>query len=106
MATDIAGLDLEVGAEVGLKAELGVEFGDSTHIDLPLLSVDVPTPVVGVALGAAMDLVTDPVGTVTDAAQDVYAFGSDVVDVVGDAGGAVIDVGGAVGEWPRMRSAP
>jgi hypothetical protein len=93
---DVLGLDVGAGVDVGLKIEAGLQLGDTTHVDLPLLSVDVPTPMIGWTSEAVMDLLTNPVDTVTGAAEDVaetadeaWETAEDVVDVAGEAAESV-----------------
>ncbi|MGI5126058.1 hypothetical protein ACQEVB_04505 [Pseudonocardia sp. CA-107938] len=101
--TDILDNNVGVGAEVGLKAELGADFGYSTKVDLPFISLEVPTPMVGAWLDGAdwtvnaiEDLVDDPgatlegawndtTGAVKDGFDTVLRAGEDAVDAIGDA---------------------
>jgi hypothetical protein len=82
---EVVGKDFNVGVEVGSKVELGVEFGATTELELPLISVEVPTPEIAAAEIAAegvKDLVTDPAGTVEDVITDFGTVAGDVGDAV------------------------
>ncbi|WP_163544433.1 hypothetical protein [Occultella kanbiaonis] len=95
---NILGESFNVGAEVGLKAELGLHWGATSTIDLPLISISGPNPAAALtefALNAAKNLATDPLGTTADAANDVMKAGE---DVLGATGHVIEMIGGLFGD--------
>lgn len=91
----IGGTPYGVGAHVGLKAEVGFHWGGTTTIKLPVFTISGPNPAASLtsfAIHAAIDLVTDPLGTALDTGADVINAGKSVVDAVGSVLEAVKDV--------------
>jgi hypothetical protein len=84
---EILGKDFRAGVDVGLKAELGLKWGPTSRIDLPLISVEGPNPMAAAtswAVEAGKNLAEDPLGTLESAGRDVIGVPEGVVDAVGD----------------------
>jgi hypothetical protein len=93
VSVDALGQRWGVGADVGLKAELGLQLGPTSRIDLPLVSLEGPNPVAGAVVWgekAVENLVSDPGGTVEDAANDVVDTATQAVESFGE----TIGIGG------------
>lgn len=96
----VFGESFDVGAKVGLKAELGAEWGPTSTIDLPLISISGPNPMAAAsqfALNAAKNLASNPLGTTERAAEDLIAAARDATDALDE---AIDFVGGLFGEAP------
>jgi hypothetical protein len=82
------GESFDVGAKVGLKAELGAEWGPTSTIELPLISISGPNPVAAAsqfALNAAKSLARNPLGTTEQAAGDLLAAARDATESLDEA---------------------
>jgi len=91
---DVAGEHFEAGLSAGAKAEIGLELGPTTEIDLPFISAKVPNPGVAAAhwgAKAVSKLVHDPVGTVENAVDDAKGVVSDAIDDAKDAVHTVVN---------------
>ncbi|MFE2053924.1 hypothetical protein ACFXAS_36370, partial [Streptomyces sp. NPDC059459] len=86
VAVTIGGMSYGVGGEIGLKAEVGLTWGPTSTIKLPLFTITGPNPLAGVtsfAAGAVTDLVRDPLRTTEQAFNDLLGVGEDAVEAVG-----------------------
>ncbi|MDX3839526.1 peptidoglycan-binding protein [Streptomyces europaeiscabiei] len=96
VSVSIGGKSYGLGGEIGLKAEVGIHWGTTSTIKLPVLTITGPNPLAGVtsfAVGAVSNLLQDPLGTAGDALNDILRAGEDAVDAIG---GAIEDVGDAL----------
>ncbi|MER5891635.1 hypothetical protein ABT105_01255, partial [Streptomyces sp. NPDC001876] len=97
VAVTIGGKSYGVGGEIGLKAEVGLTWGTTSTIKLPLITITGPNPLAGVAsfaAGAVSDLVRDPGRTAEQAISDIVGVGEDAVEAVGqvfEGAGEVLD---------------
>ncbi|MEU2507164.1 tachylectin-related carbohydrate-binding protein, partial [Streptomyces sp. NPDC007863] len=90
----IGGKSFGVGGEIGLKAELGLQWGPTSTIKLPLITISGPNPLAGVtsfAAGAVSDLVRDPFRTTEKAVTDILGVGEDAVEAAGQIVEGVFD---------------
>ena len=86
VAVTIGGQSYGVGGQIGLKAELGVQWGPTSTIKLPLITITGPNPLAGMtsfAAGAVTDLVRDPFRSTEKAISDIISVGEDAVEAVG-----------------------
>ncbi|WP_460307564.1 tachylectin-related carbohydrate-binding protein, partial [Actinocorallia aurea] len=84
----IGGKSYGVGGEIGLKAELGLQWGPTSTIKLPIITISGPNPLAGVtsfAAGAVNDLVRDPFRTAEKTVSDIVGVGEDAVEAIGQA---------------------
>jgi hypothetical protein len=96
VSVSIGGKSYGLGGEIGLKAEVGIHWGTTTTIKLPVLTITGPNPLAGVtsfAVSAVSNLLQDPLGTSGDALNDILGAGEDAVEAVGQ---AIEDVGDAL----------
>ncbi|MFE2644635.1 hypothetical protein ACFXDO_19030, partial [Streptomyces nigra] len=88
VAVTIGGKSYGVGGEIGLKAEVGLTWGPTSTIKLPLITITGPNPMAGVtsfATSAVTDLVRDPLRTTEQTFNDLVSVGEDAVKAVGQA---------------------
>ncbi|MET8571961.1 hypothetical protein, partial [Streptomyces sp. NPDC004783] len=86
VAVTIGGKSYGVGGQIGLKAEVGVHWGPTSTIKLPLITITGPNPLAGVtsfAAGAVTDLIRDPFRSTEEAISDIVSVGEDAVEAVG-----------------------
>jgi hypothetical protein len=105
----IGGKSYGVGGEIGLKAELGLQWGPTSTIKLPLITISGPNPLAGVtsfAATAVSDLVRDPFRTTEKAISDIVKVGEDAVEAVGqvveDVSEALDDLFGGEEDQPNI----
>jgi hypothetical protein len=89
----IGGQSYGAGGQIGLKAEIGLEWAPTSTIKLPLITITGPNPMAGVtsfAVNAVTALVRDPSRTiigVVDVGRDAIAAVGQTLDSVADAVG-------------------
>jgi hypothetical protein len=96
VAVTIGGKSYGVGGEIGLKAEVGLTWGPTSTIELPLITISGPNPLAGMtsfAAGAVNDFIRDPSRTAEKAVSDILSVGEDAVETVGQ---IVEDIGEAL----------
>ena len=92
----IGGRSFGAGGEIGLKAEVGLHWGPTSTIKLPLITISGPNPMAGAtsfAINAVNDIVRDPVRAAETAVNDILGVGGDAVEAVGQ---VIEDIAGAV----------
>ncbi|MBO1771099.1 hypothetical protein [Agrococcus sp. TF02-05] len=84
---EILGDEYRYGVKFGLKAEVGVKWGPTSRIKLPLVTLEGPNPAAALTqfgAEALKNLVTDPIGTVEDTAEDVADAAVDAAETAVD----------------------
>ncbi|MFK0022837.1 hypothetical protein [Streptomyces sp. NPDC090798] len=82
----IGGQTYGTGGEIGLKAELGIEWGPTSTLKLPLITISGPNPMAGVtsfAASAVKDFARDPLRTSEKTISDIVDAGKDAVETAG-----------------------
>ncbi|MFI1667811.1 tachylectin-related carbohydrate-binding protein, partial [Streptomyces sp. NPDC020598] len=102
VAVNVFGQPYGTGVPVGLKAELGVHWGSTSTLKLPLITISGPNPMAGVATfaeNAILDVVRDPQRTSEQAMKDIIGAGVDGAGTIGHAAEGAI---GLIGSIPDL----